>query len=162
MKTFFRHFSLYEFSFKPRRELVLKSEPFLNRRFNAELSDLNEMTQLEPEEAERLKGYLHILQQDPNISALDQEMDPTASLTAVGHSATEAMPSAMGVTSQESIKPEPTVDWSRVGRPYKATDPIESVIEREMARLKVAMDKKIAVQDVELEERILVARGKKK
>jgi hypothetical protein len=28
-KTFFRHFSLYEFSFKPRRELVLKSEPFL-------------------------------------------------------------------------------------------------------------------------------------
>lgn len=27
LSTFFRHFSLYEFSFKPRRELILKCEP---------------------------------------------------------------------------------------------------------------------------------------
>lgn len=28
LSTFFRHFSLYEFSFKPRRELILKCEQF--------------------------------------------------------------------------------------------------------------------------------------
>jgi CRISPR/Cas system CSM-associated protein Csm2 small subunit len=40
LKTFFRHFSLYEFSFKPRRELVLKCEPFIVEKFNAEQHDL--------------------------------------------------------------------------------------------------------------------------
>lgn len=40
LKTFLRHFSLYEFSFKPRRELILKCEPFMNQEFNAELCDL--------------------------------------------------------------------------------------------------------------------------
>ena len=62
LKTYFRHFSLYEFSFKPRRELILKCEPFLNTNFNTELCDLGEMTQLDDEEAERMKGYLSIYQ----------------------------------------------------------------------------------------------------
>ena len=35
LKTFFRHFTLYEFSFKPRRELILKKEPFLTEKMNA-------------------------------------------------------------------------------------------------------------------------------
>jgi hypothetical protein len=35
LKTFFRHFTLYEFSFKPRRELILKTEPFLTEKMNA-------------------------------------------------------------------------------------------------------------------------------
>lgn len=35
LKTFFRHFTLYEFSFKPRRELILRSEPFLTEKMNA-------------------------------------------------------------------------------------------------------------------------------
>jgi hypothetical protein len=63
LKTFFRHYSLYEFSFKPRRELVLKSEPFVNAAFNAPLSDLAEMTPVDAEEAERMKGYLALYQQ---------------------------------------------------------------------------------------------------
>jgi hypothetical protein len=35
-------------------------------------------------------------------------------------------------------------------------------LEKEMARLKIVMDKKIAAQDIELEEKALIARGKKK
>lgn len=58
LKTFFRHFSLYEFSFKPRRELVLKCEPFLNTKFNFEQCELGEMQPLDEAEAERMKGYL--------------------------------------------------------------------------------------------------------
>ncbi len=62
----------------------------------------------------------------------------------------------------EAANPDANVDWSKVGRPYKATEPLESVIDREMQRLKIAMDKKILAQDVELEEKAMVARGKKK
>ena len=36
ISTFFRHYSLYEFAFKPRMELVLKVEGFSNQRYNAE------------------------------------------------------------------------------------------------------------------------------
>jgi hypothetical protein len=36
LATFFRHFGMYEFAFKPRRELILKTEPYLQKRFNAE------------------------------------------------------------------------------------------------------------------------------
>ena len=61
MKTFFRHYSLYEFAFKPRMELVLKFEPFLNNQFNtAELPNLNEMVAVEQEDADKLKVYLSV------------------------------------------------------------------------------------------------------
>ena len=62
MKTFFRHYSLYEFSFKPRRELILKSEPFLSQKVNAMQVDLSEMQPVEGEELERMKHYLNVYQ----------------------------------------------------------------------------------------------------
>lgn len=40
LKTYFRHYSLYEFSFKPRMELFLRTEPFLNNKYNADLCKL--------------------------------------------------------------------------------------------------------------------------
>ena len=43
LTTFFRHYSLYEFTFKPRRELILKTEPFLLQEFNAPLYNLEDM-----------------------------------------------------------------------------------------------------------------------
>jgi hypothetical protein len=49
-----------------------------------------------------------------------------------------------------------------VGKVYKQSEQIESIIEKEMARLKIVMDKRINAQDIELEEKALVARGKKK
>jgi len=36
------------------------------------------------------------------------------------------------------------------------------VLEREMTRLKTAMEKKILAQDIELEEKVNIAKGKKK
>jgi hypothetical protein len=41
-------------------ELVLKCEPFLNNNFNAPLSKIDEMTQLESDEAEKFKVYLSL------------------------------------------------------------------------------------------------------
>ena len=41
MKTFLRHFSLYEFAFKPRVELVLRQDPIFNLRMNAEMTSLD-------------------------------------------------------------------------------------------------------------------------
>jgi hypothetical protein len=64
LKTFFRHFSLYEFSFKPRRELVLRCEPFENTKFNAELPSLDDMQPVDAEEAENLKAYLNVYQRE--------------------------------------------------------------------------------------------------
>ena len=56
--TFFRHFGMYEFAFKPRRELILKTEPYLSKRFNAEQQDLGEMQLVEGEEADKMKVFL--------------------------------------------------------------------------------------------------------
>ena len=41
MKTFLRHFSLYEFAFKPRVELVLRQDPVFITNFNAALMPLD-------------------------------------------------------------------------------------------------------------------------
>jgi hypothetical protein len=58
MTTFLRHFSLYEFAFKPRVELVLRSDPVFNTQFNAELGSLDQLQQVEDEEAEQMKAFL--------------------------------------------------------------------------------------------------------
>jgi hypothetical protein len=70
--------------------------------------------------------------------------------------------SAIGATSGDHFQQDPTVDWNKVGRVYKSNEQLESILEREMSRLKIVMDKRIAAQDIELEEKALVARGKKK
>lgn len=75
LKTFFRHFTLYEFSFKPRRELILRSEPFLTEKMNAQQVDLGEMIPVEGEELERMKHYLNVYQlQQHNDGGLDVEL----------------------------------------------------------------------------------------
>ena len=51
LNSFLRHFSLYEFAFKPRVELVLRSDPVFNTVFNAQLQELDEMMVVESEEA---------------------------------------------------------------------------------------------------------------
>jgi hypothetical protein len=39
---------------------------------------------------------------------------------------------------------------------------VESILEKEMNRLKIAMEMKIEAQDIELEEKANLAKGKKK
>ena len=58
MTTFLRHFSLYEFAFKPRVELVLRQDPIYNTRFNAPLMGLDQMVEVEEEEAKKMKNFL--------------------------------------------------------------------------------------------------------
>ena len=54
MTTFLRHFSLYEFAFKPRVELVLRSDPVFNTQFDADLPSLDQMQEIEGDEAAAL------------------------------------------------------------------------------------------------------------
>ena len=58
MQSFLRHFSLYEFAFKPRVELVLRSDPVFNTRFNTQLQPLDEMQEVDDEEADKMKNFL--------------------------------------------------------------------------------------------------------
>ena len=57
-------------------ELVLKCEPFLNTAFNADLPPMGEMQPVDQEEADRLKVYLSVVQQQLGELGLDQ--DPLA------------------------------------------------------------------------------------
>ena len=61
LTTFLRHFSLYEFAFKPRVELVLRSDPVFNTRFNADLQPLDQMQEVDDEEADKMKAFLRNL-----------------------------------------------------------------------------------------------------
>ncbi len=56
--SLFRHYSLYEFAFKPRVELILRTAPVINYKFNAALPSLDSMVEVDPEEADRLKAFL--------------------------------------------------------------------------------------------------------
>jgi len=56
--TFLRHFSLYEFAFKPRVELVLKTQPPMVTAFNSCIEPLGEMEVVEAEEAAKMKAFL--------------------------------------------------------------------------------------------------------
>lgn len=58
LQSFLRHFSLYEFAFKPRVELVLRSDPVFNLGFNAELTPLDQMQEVDEEEADKMKAFL--------------------------------------------------------------------------------------------------------
>jgi hypothetical protein len=58
MTTFLRHFSLYEFAFKPRIELVLRSDAVFNMNFSSPLMDLDAMEEVEQEEAEKMRMFL--------------------------------------------------------------------------------------------------------
>ena len=62
MTTFLRHFSLYEFAFKQRVELVLRSDPVINSKFNAELTKLDDMQEIDDEDADKMKMFLSSMQ----------------------------------------------------------------------------------------------------
>jgi hypothetical protein len=169
---------MYEFAFKPRRELILKTEPYLNKRFNAEQHDLGEMQAVEGEEAEKMKGFLQLFAPEGVTSAFADIQDLDALSVSgqgrnqgiggsfinshIGGTHDHSLGASVDHLAQASSFQDPTVDWNKVGRIYKPNEHLENILEREMSRLKIVMDKKIAAQDIELEEKALVARGKKK
>ena len=56
---------MYEFAFKPRVELVLRSDSVFNTRFNAPLQGLDQMQEVEDEEAANMKAFLKQLNLEP-------------------------------------------------------------------------------------------------
>jgi hypothetical protein len=58
LATFLRHYSLYEFAFKPRVDLILRSDPIINNNFNSSLESLDDMEIVDKSEVERLKAFL--------------------------------------------------------------------------------------------------------
>ena len=81
MTTFLRHFSLYEFAFKPRVELVLRSDPVLPSSFNAELQPLDQMEEVEKEEADQMRHFLKQM----NLGSSGADVMGMESLEADGH-----------------------------------------------------------------------------
>ena len=76
LSTFLRHFSLYEFAFKPRIELVLRSDPVFNTKMNANLDSLDTMIEVEQEEAEKMRMFLGSIEQKQNdFSGAINEID---------------------------------------------------------------------------------------
>jgi len=53
-----RHFCLYEFAFKPRVDLILRTVPVMNLQFNSKLGSLSGMTEVDPNEAKTFKAML--------------------------------------------------------------------------------------------------------
>lgn len=132
------------------------------------------MTPVEGEELERMKHYLNVYQlQQQNDGGLDvdlvennQASKPAGSFVHLNHMDTaNTGPSGLnhsGLDNHLFSEQDKNVDWTRVGKVYKGTEQLESIIEKEMARLKIVMDKRINAQDIELEEKALIARGGKK
>ena len=82
--------------------------------------------------------------------------------TETGNTGHTGLGGASAMDAHLLAEQDKNIDWSKVGKVYKQSEQIESIIEKEMARLKIVMDKRINAQDIELEEKALVARGKKK
>lgn len=47
----------------------------------------------------------------------------------------------------ESLAQEQEIDWQKVGRPYKKNAELNQVFDRELSRLKKALDVKLVSQD---------------
>jgi hypothetical protein len=153
LTTFLRHFSLYEFAFKPRIDMVLHTHPVFNTQFNAAQMDLEAMTQVEKEEASNMKMFLQGLGNRQHIQEIDMSGHPhsthmrnTAEMIATGQSkyksTHQSIEDGEASIGQESVRAEP-VDFRKVGRAYNSGEAIESVISAEMARIHRAFDERV-------------------
>ena len=53
-----RHYSLYEFAFKPKIDLVLRTDVIMNVAFNAALTNLKDMVEVDRAQADSFKAML--------------------------------------------------------------------------------------------------------
>ncbi len=102
------------------------------------------MTPLDEEEQERMKNYLSIYQkqQQTQNETANEELDGLNDSTSHPPEGSKDILSNQQLTTAELGS---SVDWTKVGRPYKASSGIDSVIEKEMARLKIALDKRMVI-----------------
>ena len=174
MTTFLRHFSLYEFAFKPRVELVLRSDPVFNTMFNTELGSLDQMQEVEDEEAEQMKAFLKQMKLDPapsnnqsraavdNIVEQAQQLDmqefdgETGHITAAGQESQVTAGGDILASHQHnnsSALRGTTISASekkRIGKVYQKDQALDQVVAAEMARIRQAFDKRVVDHTDEL------------
>lgn len=167
INTFFRHYSLYEFAFKPRMELVLRVDKFNNQKFNSEIPKLEECLELEEEEASKFKALLGGIKQ--NEEAAEGLLDGglvaqrAAEEEEERRRQEEAERAAQEALEQENMPtPEPELDKKKLGKMYKGPEEVDLVIAREVNRMKKAYDMAAQRSDNQMEEVVASHLTKKK
>ena len=138
LRTFFRHFCLYEYSFKPKVDLILMTVPQEIPNKSANVSKLTGGgSQFEASNMSKQIGELDLAQMEgvepPGMDAEEDEEPPLG--------------------EDESAPKIDAIDWDKVGKIYKPESAIEDIISREVGRLGKAFEMSIEAQDVELEEK---------
>ena len=136
LKTFFRHFTLYEYSFKPKVELMLMTVP------KGGIPTKNSQEEDLAQGVSEAVGNLD----------LDTDQAPGGDM---GQDMSQADPTS-------PINAGDKIDWEKVGRIYKPESAVEHIVAKEMGRLKMAFDQTIEVQDTTIEEKHKAAPGGKK
>ena len=142
-QTFLRHFCLYEFAFKPRVDLILRTEPIMNLKLNSKLTSLTGMIEVDLNEIKTFKAMLgHTSHEDVTSEHVREELKSQMS------SKSPAAFSALESPHADISRPqESQVDWSKVGKVYQPNTNLEEVVNKEMGRLNRAFEEKLAFQD---------------
>jgi hypothetical protein len=141
-----RHFSLYEFAYKPRVELIMNTKESMVTTFNAPLESLQTMELVGEEEAAKMAGFLGASRS--KVDAADQ----MEALRTESHVSARSQPKTDTVSAHESsverlasgADKSEEVDWSRVGRVYDKGTDINDVVQKEIARINKAWEIKLA------------------
>jgi len=165
--TFLRHFSLYEFAFKPRVELVLRTDPVIVTKFNAPIVSLDdaEMEEVEENEASRMRAFLGA-KNDEAAADIITELVANSRTGDFQNPNNDSLDKS-GLGDEESPEKdaeegEHEIDWKKVGKVYEPNAFVEDVVSREMDRLNKAFDIKLAEQQEDLVTKNQSAQSKKK
>ena len=146
LNTFFRHFSMYEYSFKPKVELMLVTQ----KKEEAQKQETGEMSQQDAEDVSQKLGNLDI----------------EGAIPPPGQSVMEDMGMDLSNRSPQPVSErqevDQNIDWTKVGKLYKPESAIEHIVAKEMSRLKQAFNIGLDTQDRENEEKYKIGGGKKK
>ena len=129
LATFLRHFSLYEFAFKPRVDLILRSDPIINEKFNSRLESLDEMEIVDKTEVDRLKAFLGLgefqvqtFEKQASEGKSHCDAESIGRHSSLGGSQRDE-PGHATITNamdlrEEALATNDDVDWRKVGKVY--------------------------------------------
>jgi len=136
LRTFFRHYSLYEYSFKPKVDLVLMTVP----KDHLERSKANNASQMSTlkksvDHADGSKSQVDMegvsaVGADAGNKSIDS-LDADAAVEKKSVTINEEQP----VDDDKSAAKVEPIDWEKVGKIYKPESAIEDIIAKEMNRL---------------------------
>ena len=116
LRTFFRHYSLYEYSFKPKVDIVLMTMP---------------------------KGGLPTGEQGTADKLQKTEEVPENHTQSPMHTATKSEAAEISQDQDAASSPSQHIDWEKVGKIYKPESAIEHIVSKEMDRLKQGFEQNI-------------------